>query len=323
MIFELYTKEQLTPFRIAQRLNSMGIVAPLGGIWKKDTVRVILRNEHYIGKVVFNKIKSTTVVENGERKVKRLSQPDEDVIIAEGKHEAIIDMDTWKAAQELVARNPRVKHTHPLKNPLSTMLVCTKCGNAMYIHPYKHAEDRYECRAKPRCFKSVAVSDLKKAVVTALEEAELPKLKAKVNSDDGNARKIQERLIAKLEKQMEEYRAQEDKQYELLETGKYTQDVFDRRNASLRERMEECQAQLYHAKSVMPKAVNYAERVVALETAIAALKEEKGTPEEINKVLKAIIDRIEYTGSPSIKVSERKGHPRGFKSFTLEVFLRL
>lgn len=323
MVFDLYTKEQLTPFRIAQRLNKLGIKAPRGEKWVKDTIRVMVRNPHYAGKVAFNRIKQTTVIENGERKVKRLKQEDEEiVIIAEGKQEAIIDAETWKAAQELVARNPSTKHTHPLKNPLSTMLVCGKCGRALYIHPYGHAEDRYECRTKPRCYKSVQMSKLQAAVVTALEEAELPQLRAKVKNDDGNARKIQERLVAKLEKQMAEFRVQEDNQYELLETGKYTQELFDRRNASLRARMEECQKQLYNAKAVLPKSVNYAERVVALEAAIEALKEQKGTPTEINKVLKAIIDRIEYRGMESLG-TDRKGKPKGENAFTLEVFLRL
>ena len=322
LVFDLYTKEQLTPFRIAQRLNEMGIPAPRGEKWVKDTIRVMVRNAHYAGKVVFNRIKLTTVIENGERKTKRLAQPEEEVIIAEGKHQALIDAETWKIARELVARNPRVKHEHPLRNPFSMMLVCGKCGRSMYVHPYKHAEDRYECRNKPRCYKSVKESEIVAAIVTALEEAELPQLKAKVNNDDGNARKIQERLIAKLEKQMEEFRAQEDKQYELLETGKYTQELFDRRNATLREKMEECQKQLYHAKSVLPKSVNYAERVVALENAIAAIKDDSMTPEEVNKILKTIVDRIEFTGVPSYH-TERKGKPRGYNSYTLEVYLRL
>lgn len=322
LIFDLYTKEQLTPFRIAQRLNSMGIPAPRGEKWVKDTIRVMVRNAHYAGKVVFNRIKITTVIENGERKNKRLAQPEEEVIIAEGKHPALIDAETWKTAQELVARNPRVKHEHPLRNPFSMMLVCGKCGRSMYIHPYKHAEDRYECRNKPRCYKSVKESEMIDAIVTALEEAELPQLKAKVNNDDGNARKIQERLIAKLEKQMDEFRAQEDKQYELLETGKYTQELFDRRNAVLREKIEDCQKQLYHAKSVLPKSVNYTERVVALENAIAAIKDSSMEPEAVNKILKAIVDRIEFTGIKSAH-TDRKGKPKGYNSFKLDVYLRL
>lgn len=322
MIFDWYTKEQLTPFRIAQRLNDMGIKAPRGEKWKKDTIRVILRNAHYIGKVVFNRIKMTPVLEHGDVVMKRLAQPEEDVIIAEGKHPAIIDNETWQAARNLVARNPRVKHSHDLKNPLSGMLVCGKCGKAMYIHPYKHATDRFECRTRPRCYKSVNQDELLDAVIFTLENSELPQLQAKVKNDEGNARKIQERLLAKLEKQMEGYREQEENQYELLETGKYTLDLFDRRNTALRAKMDECQAAIYKAKSVMPKNVDYAERVISLQDAIAALKDQKATPAEKNRLLKAIIDRIEYTGTESAHTN-RKGKPKGINSFSLDVYLRL
>lgn len=323
MIFEMYTREGLTPGRIAQRLSSMGIKAPRGEKWSKDTIRVIVRNVHYIGKVRFNYIKNTPVMDNGEVIIKRLRQPDEEIIIAEGKHPAIIDLNTWNLAQERVSSNPRVKHTHDLKNPLSGILRCKKCGKAMYIHPYSHATDRYECRTKPRCFKSAKVDEVVDAVIFALEESELPALKLKVKNDDGNARKIQERLLANLQKQMEEYLAQEEKQYDLLETGKYTQDLFDRRNAALREKIEECQTAIYKAKSVMPKNVDFAERVVALEAAIAVLKDQEATPAEKNKILRAIVERIEYTGSESIDHTKRKGVKQGSNPFTLEVFLRL
>ncbi len=322
LIFDLYTNEGFAPGGIAKKLNEMNIKAPRGEKWVKDTIRVMLRNQHYIGKVVYNKIKSTTLIENGEKVVKRLMQPEEEMIIAEGKHSAIIDMETWEAAQKLVARNPRAKHTHPLKNPLSSILVCGKCGKAMFQHPYKHAEDRYECRHQPRCYKSVKISEIYEAVLTALEEAELPVLKLKVKNDDGNALKIQQKLLEKLEKQMGEYVEQEDKQYELLETGKYTQDLFDRRNSALRAKMEKCQTEIYQTKKSMPKAVDYAEKVVALEKAIEIFKDDEATPLEKNKLLRAIVEKIEYHGIPSDHLN-RKRNVFNKNEFTLKVFLRV
>lgn len=322
LVFEWYIKEQLTPYRIAERINKMGVKAPRGEKWVKDTIRVMLRNEHYAGYVVFNKHKSTQVMENGEIVTKCLAQPEEEIIIAEGKQPAIITRETWEAAKKLVARNPRERNTYALKNPYSTVLVCGKCGKVLYQHPYKHAEDRYECRTRPRCYKSVKVSEIDEAILTALETAELPALKLKVKNGDGNAAKIQQRLLDKLQKQMEEYHAQEDKQYELLETGKYSQDLFDRRNAVLRAKIEECQSAIYKAKAEMPSAVDYAERVASLEAAIAILKDPTATPEQKNKLLKVIVERIEYTGIASAH-TDRKGKPKNQNPFTLSVFLRV
>jgi hypothetical protein len=192
----------------------------------------------------------------------------------------------------------------------------------MNQHPYKHAEDRYECKHKPRCFKSVKVSHVDEAVIVALEEAELPALELKVKNGDGKAVKIQQKLLEKLEKQMEDYRAQEDKQYEFLETGRYSQDVFDRRNAGLRDKMEECQKQIYQTKASMPKDVDYAERVVALRAAIDILKDPDATPTEKNNLLRAIVEKIEYTGIPSDGLNKTR-NVRGHNPFSIKVFLRL
>jgi len=321
-VFELYTKEQLTPFRIAERLNALGIPAPRSEKWKKDTIRWMVKNRHYIGKVVFNKIKDTPVLENGEVVVRRFLQPEDEVIVAEGKQPPIVDMDTWEAAQKLVARNPRVKHTHPLKNPFSGMLVCGKCGRAMYIHPYKHAEDRFECRSTPRCFKSVKQSELIAAILFSLEHSELPELQLKIKSGDGNAAKTQQALLKKLEAQMQDYREQEENQFDLLETGKYSQDLFDRRNAALREKMEECQAQIYKVKSVLPTNVDYAERIATLQTAINMMRDPEASPTEKNRILKSIIEKIEFFGSPPVDKSV-KGWKKGENNYSLKVHLRL
>jgi hypothetical protein len=318
----MYTKEGLTRGIIASRLTAMGIKSPTGKAWNKDTVRFIIRNRHYVGLVVFNRVKATTMVENGERVTKRLAQAEEDILTAKGLHPAIISTETWEAAQKLVARHPRIKHTHPLKNPLSTLLICSKCGKTMKQHPYKRAEDRYECRTLPRCYKSVKVSELESAVLVALEESELPALKLKVKNGDGNALKIQQNALAKLQKQLADFHEQEDKQFELLETGQYTQDIFERRHSMLRAKIEECQSQIYKTKQTMPREVDYAERVRALEDAIAMFKDADATPEEKNKMLKAIVERIEFTGDESLGV-DRKGVAQQGSNFSIKVFLRI
>lgn len=321
LVFDLYTKEGLTPFRIAQRLNDMNVPAPRGEIWKKDTIRHMVRNRHYIGQVFFNKIKNTPVLENGVVVIRRLTQPDEDVIIAPGLHDPIIDTETWEKAQKLVARNPRTKHTHALKNPLSGVLVCEKCGKAMYIHPYKNATDRYECRTKPRCYKSVQMPVLLDAVVFALEQSELPALRLKVKNDDGNARKIQERQLERLEEEMKGYNTQRERLFDFLETGVYTAEVFEERMARLQEKIDTCREDIYKTRATMPKSVDYAERVVTLEQAIAALKDPEATPEEKNKIVKTIIEKIEYKGHATYGTDKKRDI--GVNPFSLEITLKL
>lgn len=320
MVFEWYVNEDISWYRMAQRLEEMGIPAPKGGKWHKEVLSRMVRNKHYIGKVVYNSRPTVTVIENGERKTRRMKSADEDCIIAEGKHPAIIDMDLWEKAQEKARNAPRLRSGKELVNVLSGLLRCSCCGYIMDRRDFPSGA-RYFCpaRAKKQCFKSVKCDTVLDALRITLEEAELPELRSKVENDEGNARKTQERIIARLQKQMDEYREQEENQYELLETKKYTQELFDRRNAALRAKMEECEKQIYKAKAVLPKSVNYAERIVALEAAIAALHDPDANTTEVNKVLKSIIDRIEFTGEPG----RGKYGPREGNGIKLEVYLRL
>ena len=324
LVFDLYVKEDLTPFRIAGRLNKMGLLSPTGGAWTRDTVHFMLRNAHYAGYTVYNQWKETQVLENGEIITKRLQQPEEEIIIAEGKHKEIITRETWEAAKALVARHPRVNSKRELINPLAGVLVCKGCGRAMKYATYKKTFPRYTCKSTPLCYKSVKVEAMLEAVIVALEESELPALEFKAQNGDGNAYNIQRNLLAKLEKQMEEYRAQEDRQFELLETNpNYSQEVFNRRNAELRQKMEECKAAIYQAKSTMPESVDYSERAAALRSAIDILKDDAATANDKNKVIKAIVDKIEYSGQPSDPSPSRWQNRTEQDPFEIVVTLRL
>ena len=123
---------------------------------------------------------------------------------------------------------------------------------------------------------------------------------------------------------MEEYRAQEDRQYDLLETNpNYPQDVFERRNKALRAKMDECQAAIYKARSVLPDSVDYVERVQALKNAIAILRDDSATPAEKNKIVKAIVQRIEFSSVPSDQQNRKRLRGGDYSPFELRIMLRL
>lgn len=320
LIFEWFVHEHLAPLRIAERLNDMGVKSAGNTGWHKETVRHVLRNEHYTGKVLWNQKRLTQVLEHGEVKTKRLQSAPEDIIVAPGKHPAIISQELWDAAQARHAVNVPLAKSHELKNVFSGVLRCANCGNVMERSQTKHALPRFQCRRDPRCFKSVREDYLTQAVIDALEQSELPELKMKLKNRDGDAMKIQTRQLKALEKQMADYLIQEETQYELRETKEYTPEVFARRHAALVKKMEACKAQIQQVKQTMPKSVNYAERVASLETAIAMLKDPTVTPKEKNNALKAIVQNIDYSSVPpgSGRTAANKPHP-----FTITVTLRL
>lgn len=312
LMFEWYANDGLSFYQVACRLNDMGISAPMGAKWKKDTVKKILKNPTYDGKVTWGAIKGTTLVEDGEIVKKRLSQ--NEYILADGLHPAIIDHDLFVKAQEKREKNPSTKQGYALKNIYAGILKCGKCGRAICIHPYSHAESRYECREKPMCMKSIKMSTVEDAIVMALEQAELPKLEAKVKNDDGNAFKIKKSLLANLEKELEDYKVQEEKQYEFLETGRYTEEVFDKRHAILCDKMEECKKKIRETQLSMPKEIDYQKKIITLKEAIQALKSD-ASPAEKNRFVKRIVERIDLETWDTGK--------HGKVGFKLDIFLKL
>ena len=318
-IFHWYTRDNLSCGEIARQLNAMGLKSPSGKKeWMDLTVRKILSNDHYRGLIVFNRIKDVTFIENGEKVKRKVRQQPEDVIIAKGKHPAIIDEETFEAARELVAPKPKNKAALELKNSLSGILCCGKCGRSMARSYQPNGTSRLVCKtAIPRCFKSPLETEVVGALIVALESAELPALRLKVANDDGNAIKIQQRLIAKLNAQLLEFEKQEETLCDLLETQVYTPEVFKQRYAALASKMENCREEIEKAKRAMPKSIDYQERADTLERAIALLKDPTATAREQNDLLKSIIDRVEYHGKPSVEMKY------GQNEFTLKVFLRL
>ena len=119
-----------------------------------------------------------------------------------------------------------------------------------------------------------------------------------------------------LQKQMTELTAQEEKQYDLLEKGIYSEEVFDKRNTALKEKMELLKKQLQEAKNNIPKEVDYGEKVMNLKKAIEGLKDDSIPPIEKNKLLKSIVKRIEYS-------NDSKRYDYGSNNIKLDVYLRL
>src|SRR5690606_35864000 len=82
MIFDWYTNQRLGSTKIANRLNQLGYLSYTGKFWDTDSVRIILMNPVYIGKVTWRKKKYQPI---GPKKRKTKQRPRDEWIIADGK----------------------------------------------------------------------------------------------------------------------------------------------------------------------------------------------------------------------------------------------
>ncbi len=112
--------------KIAIKINAMGIRTRRGNLWENRTVDYILRNPVYIGKIRWNPDHITN-----------MNYDDPSVKIVDGRHEAIIDLQTWDAAQKKIAENKvlhgkYVHHITPsLHSPLQGLVKCSNCGSTL------------------------------------------------------------------------------------------------------------------------------------------------------------------------------------------------
>lgn len=316
MIFNWYAKDYKTPGQIADELNRMMIPpsSSQGTEWVKESVLVLLKNVHYDGKIVYGRKKQTVVFENGKKVTKRLKQRPEDMMIAEGKHPAIVDHEIFELAQERIEGRGYLapKTRKALSNPFAGVLRCPICGYMMTYH-INRGRKYYDCRRY--CSKTLMHGDLVSAVKTALLTVHLPELEAKLENGDGNSAVIQKQLVDRLEKQMADFKAQEAKQYDLLETGIYTNDLFIQRNTALRGKITACSNQLAEAKKNLPQEIDYARAIITLKEAVEAIDDDTIPVDKKNRLLKAVIKEIEYRS--------KKGQPLGTNDFELDITLNI
>lgn len=136
IIYDKFVHSDMGADSIANYLNSHGYTKKKVrehelNYFVRGHIRGILDNPVYIGKIAYGK--SSTEKVKGTRDQYRRVQQDE-YLIADGNHEAIIDAETWEAAQQK-RKETGVKwnKTHSLEHEhiLSGILKCPICGTGM------------------------------------------------------------------------------------------------------------------------------------------------------------------------------------------------
>ena len=120
--------------------------------WNESTVSGILEQREYLGCTVNFKYTRKSY------KDKRVIQnPEEDWVIFENTHEALIDQDTWEIVKKARKQRRRVTHTGEV-GLFSGMVFCADCGNRLHLCRTKSwapEHDNYVCgtykRKKGEC----------------------------------------------------------------------------------------------------------------------------------------------------------------------------
>ena len=293
LIYKLYLDGHGSKF-IAAELNRMGIAPAKSIYWENPSIKKILANPVYCGKVGW-KSKS-----NGETLYK-------------GLHEPIISEDVFNAVQDKRKNNPaaQVRLNDRLLNYYHNMLYCSNCGHQLKRRVISSTGKEYmlccykECQGKTVC---ASMQEVDEAVMASFRYR-IESLR-ELMSKDGKSNTVQADKKTPLENELQKAKKQLSKLYDLLEQDIYDVNTFVERSRALKERINSLEYALKGLESIKPK-LSPEESIARIQNVIDNFY--SSSPEDKNRLLHSAAERIYYT--KTVKMCRNKK----FSDLTLKV----
>jgi len=322
MIFDLYTHGELQSDGsykrfgvelIVRRLNRMGVPAKKGGLWVSASVRDILINPVYIGKIRWNWRPAVKKMVDGKIKIERPRAKDDEYIMTNGLHKAIISEDVFNEAQEVMRQNRSrpIRERGILKNPLAGIVYCGKCGRSMVRRPYKNNYPDTLICALPGCDNvSSQLNVVESKLLEALEEwvsgykleLGLDCMKESINKTKSQIQ-LKQKVFNRVTEEMETLKKQRSRTHDLLEQGLYDTEIFFNRIKEINERIKTAEnerksieADLQLEKQRKESLINSVPKVEKLLDVYGQLESPAAKNDLLREVLKKVVYVKEHGG---------------------------
>lgn len=235
-IFELYLQGNGCSV-IARRLDYLHIPTRSGSGWSKATIRDILRNPVYMGKIRW----SYRVPDRSSQGGRTIN---ENCILVDGLHPPLVEKAIFQKVQLLLdaAAGLPVKKEYRLQNALAGLGYCRQCGHTLTrLGPNKHCPyDTLRCSNSACPTVSAPLELVEREVIRQLDEhtGRYRISLDRIPQDNCPDHTLLHSLaglqadIVKTEKQL-------TAAFDLLEQGVYTQDLFRQRHSLLNEKLSE------------------------------------------------------------------------------------
>ena len=298
-IFEWTVKENMTPGKIAKRLNALNIPTYSGDVeWSISTIKTILTNPVYMGKVRWNDRMKVKTMVNGELVTSRpRSNHTQQYMLYDGKHKAIIEADTFHAAEKRF-HSDKTKGNLKLQNPFAGLLYCQKCGRTMAYRGYKNRENTEPRLIHPPSdlckVKSAMEKDVTNAVVHSLG-LYIEDFKLKVDNLPQTDENTILGQIEGIEKEIRKTEKKLSKLFDAWESDTITDNEFVKRKAVNTEKIETLKREIENLESSIPEKEDYEEKIMAFSDALEALKDKTLEADIKNEYLKRIIEKIDFS----------------------------
>ena len=239
-IFELYSQGHGYK-AVVNRVNKEGHKTKRNGEFAVSTVKEILQNPVYIGKIRYN------VRQDWSKK--RRNNINANPILSDGIHEPIIDVETWNKVQVILKeRSKKHNKVYDCEFPLTGILKCPVCGAGMTINRStakrkdgtRRINEYYSCGNWKN--KGTAVCNSNSIRVEVADEYVLNKIMDLIN-DESILRKVVDNInnnkstklkpilqqLEQINKEIEKLTDKKSKNIELFEDG-----ILDKSELSIR-----------------------------------------------------------------------------------------
>ena len=299
MMFAWYTEERKSTSWIARTLTNMKVPTPRGGqTWARSSVKEILFNAHYIGKVSWGDQRTVRQLDPNTGKSVKKTIFTKEPTLYEGKHEAIISEEQFWKVRTIYGANAPLKWSTELVNPLSGIMKCCDCGKgigyirfkdgrvARFQHPFGQP-----CK-KPSVHDDVLFDTLINTLNASIADFQR-ELDALNNKSDYERHqdmiKTMESELVKIEKRKRKLMDSWES-----EDGMYTKEEFIERKQMYTAAIESLKEKISEEKMSAPNPVDYQAKIATLHQIIECIKDPEISAKTKNVFLKKFIDKITY-----------------------------
>ena len=297
MIFDLYLSGMGCQ-RIADRINSLGAKPRRDVQFNRTTIRNILQNPVYTGKIVWDRKTHIRPSRQSSGKHLTIYNPQESWTIVDGLHQSIVTQETFEQVQGIFAKRHRSpSFTGVIENPLAGLIVCGNCGHHMQRQADKRGGPMLLCQ-KRGCIVSSKLHLVEEVLISRLRE-EMNELVKNAGSESPGEDNTAQTLKA-IERQIATAKAQDSRLYDLVEQGVYDTETFLQRHAALSQRiadLEQARADIRPRERLdVPKM---AERIQDVLDSYFDMD-----PQQRNELLKSVLEKVIYKKEPGAKPAE-------------------
>ncbi len=307
MMYQMYTKgvdgERIGFGKISNYLNDHNIPAANGGSWTIATVRDMLTNPVYCGKIRWG-FKSTEKIMSGGEVIESRPRNTSTCVIVDGLHEPLISEDVYNRVLEIRKKNPPrpLGEKNKVTNPLSGLIRCTYCGKSMQRRPYKDNTGRaslicntHNCPNRGCFFDLVEdriVNFLKQKVA---EYYNLPDSE-KENIPQNTELNFQKDLLKTLNTELDALKKAHSRICDAFEKNIYDAETYILRESENRKKQTDIKKKIAATEAKIESETgfkaNFTPLIPRIENFLALYP--TASEKEKNDILKTIIEKVEY-----------------------------